>query len=480
MILDFEIALKDTDFREGTGISNLDGRLWEEVGKDVGRFFGDEALVKARVGIEARYLIALSEVKVIRKLTNKEKSALLSLHEKITPKVYKNLRKIEATARHDVIAMTLIMKKLLSTQKTLNDIINSGWIHWGLASEDVDNLARAILITNFIGEVYLPSLSTFLGRIVNLSQKTKDVVILGKTHLQMAIPTTMGKEIALFGVRLAENYQKIKNLKLRGKLTGAVGNLAAHRASYPKINWRKFSFKFIESLGLEPNLFTTQIEPKAKMVEMFQIMQNINSTLIDMSQDMRLYIGFDWLSQEARKEEFGSSAMPQKVNPIDFENSQGNALFSNWILEGLIRQMPLSWLQRDLVDKTIQRNLGLPFGFSLIALISAVKGVSRVKANEEVIQESLEEDWGTLSEALQTLLRAEGLGNAYETLKELTRGRKIVKKDIEKWIETLDVKRAIKGKLSKISHENYIGYAKENCNAMIKIIQKEIFTMKND
>lgn len=470
MNLDFEIAFKDTDFREGTGISNLDGRLWQEVGKNVGRFFGDEALVKARVGIEARYLIALSDVKVIRKLTKKEKSTLLSLHKKITPKVYKNLRKIEATARHDVIAMTLIMKKLLSTQKTLNDIINSGWIHWGLASEDVDNLARGILITNFIGEVYLPSLSNLLGKIVNLSQKTKDVVILGKTHLQTATPTTLGKEIAIFGLRLAENLEKINKLKLRGKLTGAVGNLAAHRASYPKINWRKFSCKFVDSLGLEPNLFTTQTEPKAKMVELFQIMQNVNSTLIDMSQDMRLYIGFDWLSQEARKEEFGSSAMPQKVNPIDFENSQGNALFSNWILEGLTRQLPLSWLQRDLVDKTIQRNLGLPFGYSLITLISAGKGVSRVKANEKEIKESLEKDWGSMAEAFQTILRAEGLGNAYETLKELTRGKQIVRKDIEKWIETLDARQEIKKKMLKVSHENYIGYAKENCREMIKQI----------
>lgn len=467
---DFQLLLKDTSFREGTGISNLDGRLWKEVGAETARFFGDEAMVRARIGIEARYLIALSQVGVIRKLSAAEINTLKSLHNQVTPKVYLKVRKIEATARHDVIAMTLIMKNLLTTQKTLNDIINSGWIHWGLASEDVDNLAKAILITNFIKEIYLPSLSTLLGKIVDLSQKTKDVVILGKTHLQTAIPTTLGKEIALFGLRLAENFAEINKLKLRGKLTGAVGNLAAHRASYPKTNWQKFSCKFIESLGLEPNLFTTQIEPKARMGELFQIMQNVNSTLIDMSQDMRLYIGFDWLSQEARKEEFGSSAMPQKINPIDFENSQGNALFSNWILEGLIRQLPLSWLQRDLVDKTIQRNLGLPFGYSLIALISAGKGVSRVKANEKEIKESLEEDWGCLSEAFQTLLRAEGLGNAYEALKELTRGKKIVRKDIEKWIEALDTKKETKKKLSKISHESYIGYAKENCRKMIKQI----------
>jgi len=468
--LNFEIALKDTDFREGTGISNLDGRLWEEVGKDVGRFFGDEALVKARVGIEARYLIALSEVKVIRKFSNKEKSDLLLLHQKITPKVYKNLRVIESKVRHDVTTIIQILKNLLAREKTLTDIINHGWVHWALSSEDVDNLARGILITNFVREMYLPSLTILLKEIVNLSQKTKDVVILGKTHLQTAIPTTMGKEIALFGIRLAENYQKIKKLKLRGKLTGEIGNLSAHKSAYPNVDWKKFSFDFVSSLGLEPNLFTTQVESKAKLIELFTLLQNINSILIDLSQDMRLYIGFNWLSQEVKKTEVGSSGMPQKVNPIDFENSHGNALFSNWILEGLTRQLPLSWLQRDLVDKTIQRNLGLPFGYSLIALISTVKGVSRVKANEEAIKESLEEDWGTLAEAFQTLLRTEGLGNAYETLKELTRGRKIVKKDIEKWIEMLDAKQEIKEKLSKISPESYIGYAMENCKEMIKQI----------
>ncbi len=422
MILDFEIADKETNLREGTGISNLDGRLWEEVGKKVGRFFGDEALTKARVGIEARYLIALSEVKVIRKFSNKEKSVLLLLHQKVTPKVYKNLRTIESKVRHDVMTMTQIFKNLLAEEKILGDVTDHGWVHWGLASEDVDNLARTILITNFTREMYLPSLSFLLKEIVNLSQKTKDVVILGKTHLQTAIPTTMGKEIALFGIRLAENYQKIKKLKLRGKLTGEIGNLSAHKCAYPNIDWRKFSRNFVSTLDLEPNIFTTQVEPKTKLIELFSLIQNINSILINLSQDMRLYVGFNWLSQEVKKIEVGSSGMPQKVNPIDFENSQGNALFSNWILEGLIRQLPLSWLQRDLVDKTIQRNLGLPFGYSLVSLISAAKGVSRVKVNKEKIEKSLDEDWGTLSEAFQTLLRAEGLGSAYETLKELTRG----------------------------------------------------------
>jgi adenylosuccinate lyase len=472
--LNFELKLKNTSFREGTGISNLDGRLWDEVGAQTACFFGDEALVRARIGIEARYIIALSEIKIIRKLTTIEIKTLLTLHEKITPKVYLKLRKIESHARHDVITMTLIMKSLLKNSGKLIDIIDHGWIHWGLSSEDIDNLARTVLIRNFLDEVYLPQAARTLGEIVNLSQKTKNTVTPGKTHLQTAIPTILGKEIALFGIRLGEYFEKIKSIQLRGKLTGAVGNLSAHKSAYPKTNWRKFSQDFVRGLGLEPNLFTTQTEPKTKLVELFQLIQNVNSVLLDLSQDMRIYIGFDWLIQEAKSEEFGSSAMPQKVNPIDFENSQGNALLSNWILEGLVRQFPVSWLQRDLVDKTIFRNIGLPFGYSLISLISTNKGLSRVKENKEKIKNELESDWGALSEAFQINLRAMGLGGAYETLKKLSRGKKLGREEIKNWVIDLKTTSEIKNKLLQISFENYTGYASENALEMIKEIKRTI------
>ena len=472
--LDFQLKANDTSFREGTGISNLDGRLWDEVGVATARFFGDEALVRTRVGIESRYLIALSEVNVVRKMSRKEKEILLNLHKKIDSRTYRKLRKIEAEVRHDVITMTLIMKELLRDSKRLSDITDHGWVHWGLSSDDIDNLAHSILIKNYLDEVYLPQAAKTLTEIVSLAQKTKDVVIPGKTHLQTAIPTILGKEIALFGIRLGEIFIKIKNLKLKGKLTGAVGNLAAHRSASPNINWRAFSKKFVSGLGLEPNLFTTQTEPKAKLIELFQLIQNANSVLIDMSQDMRIYIGFDWLKQEVKSTEFGSSAMPQKVNPIDFENSHGNALMSNWILEGLVRQLPVSWLQRDLVDKTILRNLGLPFGYSLISLISAVKGLSRVIPNQEKIKSDLEADWSLLSEAFQINLRALGLGSGYDKLKELSRGKKLDRDTIKNWIIDLDTTAEIKNRLLDISFENYTGYAKENNLDMIKQIKKMV------
>lgn len=472
--LPFEVPSSDSSLREGTAISNLDGRLWGEVGANTGRFFGDEALVRTRVGVEARYLIALSKIGVIRSLSSKEQEILLSLHEKITPSVYKSLRKIETQIRHDVIAMTQIMKKLLGKTKSLDDVLNHGWVHWGLASEDIDNLSKAVLTTSYLKKVFLPQVALTLKEILVLTEKTKKVVIPGKTHLQTAIPTLLGKEVGLFGIRLAEAAVALKNLKLRAKLTGAVGNLAAHKSVYPKINWRTFSKKFVESLGLEANPYTTQIEPRNNLYELLSKLELINLILIDLSQDMRIYIGFDWLSQEARKVEFGSSAMPQKVNPIDFENSQGNALFSNWIVEGLKRQLPVSWLQRDLVDKTILRNFGLPFGYSLISLVSTAKGLTRLTPNLEKIESDINSDLGLLAEAYQINLRAMGQGEAYNDLKNLARGKRLVKEDIDQWLAKLKVDEKTRSRLSKIAPETYTGYAKENTEEIMRKIKRII------
>lgn len=471
----FEIPKEEVTRREGTGISNLDGRLWDEAGNDIGRFFGDEAMVRARVGIEARYLIALSEVGVVRKLTSQEKNSLLLLHTKVDKSAYARLRKIESEMRHDVLAMTRLFKELLDV-KSLKDILEHGWLHWGLASEDVDNLSKAVLMSNFLNDVYIPSAGNLLQAIYDLSKKTYDVIIPGKTHLQTAIPTILGKEIALFGLRLAEVFEKIKFLNFRGKLTGAVGNLSAQRLVYPDINWKDFSKKFVESLRLEANLYTTQIEPRNRTAEIFDLIETINLIIIDLSQDARLYIGYEWLTQEAKSQEFGSSAMPQKVNPIDFENAQGNAHLSNWILAGLKEQLLVSWLQRDLTDKTILRNLGLPFGYSLISMISTVKGLKRIVPNKEKIKLDLESDLSILAEAYQIYLRAQGLGDAYEKLKKLTRGRKITREDINGWIDNLKTAHEIKEQLKQITPQNYLGYSQENTIEMLRIIRK---TAKN-
>ncbi|OGM24995.1 hypothetical protein A3D00_03785 [Candidatus Woesebacteria bacterium RIFCSPHIGHO2_02_FULL_38_9] len=470
-MLDFSINSSDITLREGTAVSNIDGRLWSEVGIDCARYFSDEAIVRARCAIEARYLITLSEEKVIRKFTSKEIKELLNIHKKITKETYLDLRKIESVYRHDLLAMTEIFKFFLK-KSSLKDVVEAGWVHWGLTTEDIDNLSHALLMKSFVETIYLPKAAELLLAISGLAERCKNVVIPGKTHLQSAVPTSLGKEIALFGARLAEVFLEIKDIEHRGKLTGAVGNLSAHRFSLPTTDWRKFSNNFIKSLGLTPNLYTTQTEPRNKRVELFQKLHLVNTVLIDFSQDMRIMTGFDWLVQLSQKTEYGSSAMPQKVNPIDFENSQGNAYFANWILEGLVRQIAISWLQRDLTDKTIHRNYGVLMGHCMITLLSAMKGVSRVNPNLDKIKKDLEEDWSIVSEGIQTYLRFKGKADAYETLKKMTRGKDITKNDIKKWIKVCKLDKESKSRLFELSPGNYLGYAKENCREMISKIKK--------
>ena len=471
---DYKIDSNNLSLREGTATSNLDGRLWNEIGKNIGRFFGDEALVRARVGIEANYLIALSEIKVIRKLSSKEILTLKNLHKKIDQKTYVQIRKIEKTLRHDVMSMTYIFKKILKKEKILTDIVDKEWVHWALTSEDIDNIARSILLKNFLKEIYLPYCKKILFTFLRKINATKDIVIPGKTHLQTATPTLLGKELAIYAVRLSEIYSKINNFKIEAKLMGATGNLSAQKNSYPKIDWIKFSKNFIKSFGLTPNIFTTQIDPKNNLVTLFSLTQLLNTIIIDISQDMRLMIGFDWLKQTVNTKEIGSSAMPQKVNPIDFENAQGNALLSNWIFEGLIRQLPISWLQRDLVDKTIQRNLGLPFGYSTISLISLCKGLQRISPKKEKVLKELDSDWTVISEGIQTYLRSQKIPNAYEIIKRKTRGKNHNREDIKKIIQSLNVSKKIKTKLLQITPQKYIGESKTIIKLAISKINKNI------
>jgi len=467
----FQLNPADITLREGTAISNLDGRLWQEVGTTIGRYFGDEAMVRGRIGLESRYLIALSESKIIRPLSSAERNTLLDLHTQINSSVYQQIRSIEAETRHDLIAANNIFKVLLSNS-TLLDLVNHGWIHWGLTTNDIDDTARALLTDSFVKQEYIPIAIKLLNEIIRLSSENIDVVIPGKTHLQPAAPTILGKELALFGIRLAQTFETIKSFRSYGKLTGAVGNLAAHFAAFPKINWLNFSTSFIKSLGLEPNLYTTQIEPRDHQVQLYSLFHQINTISIDFCQDLRLMIGLNWLKLKAVKTEYGSSAMPQKVNPIDFENSQGNSLLSSWIFEGLIRQLPLSWLQRDLVDKTIHRNLGLPFGYSLISLISLIKGLNRIEANRDRVKSELTADWSIISEGLQSQLRVSGQADAYEQLKNLSRGQILTQTDVQSWIKQLSSGSSTKKKLSQISPETYTGYAPQITRNIITKLSK--------
>lgn len=477
-LLDFEVEKKYLTHRQGLGISNLDGRLWDEIGSTIGAYFGDEAMVRARIGVEARYLISLSNTKILKKIPKKSEQTLLSLHKKFDSKKYQKLRKLESNIRHDVMVMIKTFKVLLKESGVNLSEKDLGWIHWGLTSEDVDNLARMILLKRFIKFEYIKRLKSLLKSIYTLSKKTKSVVIQGRTHLQPATPTLLGKEIALFGVRIVRILSKIKEFELNGKLTGAVGNLSAQSSAFPDIDWSKFSINFVKSLGLSPNIFTTQVEPKDTLVEFLGLIEQINLILIDFSQDMRIYTGYDWFTQAAKISETGSSAMPQKINPIDFENSHGNAQLSNWIISGLRQSLPVSWLQRDLTDKTIQRNLGLPFGYSLISIISSQKGINRINPNKDKIKKDLYKNLEILTECYQVNLRAMGKPSAYDELKKLSRGKKLTKKDIQNWITSLDISEKNKIKLLNITPESYIGNTQSNLTQMLKIIHL-CYTSKN-
>jgi len=471
IIFDFQIDTKNLPLREGTAISNLDGRLWDEIGNDVGRYFGDEALVRSRIAVESYYLISLSEIGIIRKFTQKEIFTLKNIYKNIDEKLYKRIRNTENLVKHDVVAMSLIFKYVLKQYNILSDIAEN-WVHWSLTSEDVDNIARTILIKNYINDVYIPNYRAFIEVLLKKIYEFKDIVIPGKTHLQTATPTLLSKELSVFLNRFSDSLLKISKFKYSAKLMGATGNLSAHKYSYPNINWIKFSNDFIKSFGLVPNIFTTQIEPKSNLVELLSQINLVNSVIIDFSQNSRLMIGFGWLKQTVNNKETGSSTMPQKVNPIDFENSQGNALMANWIFEGLCRQLPVSWLQRDLVDKTIQRNFGLPFGHSTIALISMKKGLEKSTTDKKKIDSDLYSDWTIISEAVQTYLKSRKVSHAYEMVKNKTRGEKIDKQEFINIIKSLDVSKDIISKLVEIEPKKYIGEGQSIINLAIKKTKK--------
>jgi adenylosuccinate lyase len=468
---DFQIDTKNPSLREGTAISNLDGRLWDEIGNNVGKYFGDEALVRSRIAVESYYLISLSEIGIIRRFTQKEIFILKNIYKSIDEKLYKRIRNTENSVKHDIVAMSLIFKNVLKKYNVLSDIAEN-WVHWSLTSEDIDNIARTILIKNYIKNVYIPHYKAFIELLLKKTHEFNGVVIPGKTHLQTATPTLLSKELSVFLNRFSDSFLKISKFKYSAKLMGATGNLSAHKYSYPNINWIKFSNDFIKSFDLVPNIFTTQVEPKSNLVELLSLINLVNSIIIDFSQDLRIMIGFVWLKQSVNNKETGSSTMPQKVNPIDFENSQGNALMANWVLEGLSRQLPISWLQRDLVDKTIQRNFGLPFGHSTIALISMKKGLEKLTTDKEKIELDLNSDWTIISEAVQTYLKSKNVSNAYEIIKNKTRGKKIGKQEFIKIIKSLDVSKDIMSKLIDIEPKKYIGEGESIVNIAVKKTKK--------
>ena len=428
-------------------ISPLDGRYQEKV-SELSEFVSEYALIKARIGIEIKYLFALSKIGVVS-LSTGEKNKLLKLLKDFDLKEAEKIKKIEDETRHDVKAIEVYLRDFLSSKA-------AEMIHFGLTSEDINNLAYRIMLRSASEEIILASLENLHKILSQHSQVYKDVPMLARTHGQPAVPTTLGKEFAVFAERLSSQVQKLNKIELTGKLNGSVGNYNALYFAYPNIDWVKFSEGFVQSLGFKPNLLTTQINSPEDIVEYFQTIRRINGIILDLNQDLWRYISDGWFVLASKKGQVGSSTMPQKINPIDFENSEGNLEVANGLIEVFERKLPISRLQRDLSGSTILRNMGVILAHSLFSYKGIYDGLSKISPNREKIKQDLESDWSILSEALQILLRKEGSKDAYFKVMEQIKGKKLSKDDWQNLLEELNVKDE---KLLNLSPSTYIGLA---------------------
>src|SRR3989338_5232348 len=427
---------KDLPLNQLTAISPLDGRYREKVIELAG-YVSEYALIRTRFKIEAKYLVALSDIKVIRKLSDKERIKLNLLGSKITLADAVMVKKIETGTRHDVKAMERAFRQMVKGT-SLADITEM--IHFGLTSEDVNNLAYRLILKRVTDNVCVLILDELIDQLTERAQKYLSTPMLARTHGQAAVPTTVGKELAVFATRLNQQVLKLKEYQLTGKLIGAVGNFNALQLTYPTVDWLKFSSNFIKKFDLVPNLVTTQINPYEDIIEFLQIYTRINGIIIDFAQDIWRYISDNWFVQEVKKGEIGSSTMPQKVNPIDFENSEGNLTLANGILETLCRKLSISRLQRDLTDSTTIRNIGSALGYSLIGYKSILSGLARIRPNVEKFEKDLNRDWSILAEAVQTLLRKAKISDPYSLISSLARGEHINEEKWQKWIRSLPIK----------------------------------------
>lgn len=449
-------------FNSLTAVSPIDGRYREKL-KDLSSYFSELALINYRVKIEALYLIELAKIGVARKLKKKERDFLASLFKKFALQDAQKVKEIEKVTNHDVKAIEYFIKEKIKNT-SLADL--QEYIHFALTSEDVNNLAYSLMIKECLQEVYLPCLHKLIKQISLLASRYKKVAMLAHTHGQPASPTTLGKELSVFVHRLKTQVRLFP--RLTGKLNGAVGNYNAHTIAFPKIDWLKISQNFINSLGLQPNLITTQIENHDTWAQLFQTMVRINNILIDFNQDLWTYISLDYLKQKTVKGEVGSSTMPHKINPIDFENSEGNLGVANSLLNHLAQKLPISRLQRDLSDSTVCRNIGVALAHSLLAFKSTQKGLEKIEVNQKIINQNLQNHPEVLAEAIQVILRREGLKMPYESLKKLTRGKRVTLNRFHRFIDSLKISAKIKRELKKIRPENYLGLAEELTTRVIK------------
>lgn len=433
-------------------ISPLSGRYREKIIELEG-YTSEYALTKTRIEVEVKYLLALSKIKLLS-LSVAEKNKLGSLLKNFDLIDAEKIKKIEDTTKHDVKAVEIYLRPYLSSK-------NSEMIHFGLTSEDVNNIAHRLMLRSASEKVIIPALEQLTQKLSLNSQVFQAVSMLARTHGQPAVPTTLGKEFAVFASRLGLELKKLNRIKFTGKLNGAVGNYNALHFAYPKIEWIKFTKTFVRTLNLEPNLVTTQINPFEDIIEYFQTVQRINGILLDLDQDLWRYISDGWLVQKSEEGQVGSSTMPQKINPIDFENSEGNLELANGLIEVFTRELPISRLQRDLSNSTIIRNIGTVLGYSLLAYKNTLHGTSMMYINEVKIRENLNKDWSILSEAIQIVFRKERIKSSYLKVVEMTKGRHFGEKEWRELVKDLKISKENKEKLLNLTPSTYLGLAKK-------------------
>ena len=437
-------------------LTPLDGRYQSKT-QDLRGFFSEYALIRYRIWVDIEYFLALSDTlpQLQNKIDSATKGQLRDLYRTLTPEEAAKVKEIESVTNHDVKAVEYYIKEAF-------DALNLSWakefVHFGLTSQDINNTAFPMMLRGALKEVFEPALSRVLEQLRKYSHEWTEIPMLARTHGQPASPTRLGKEFGVYVYRLEEQLKLYHAIPFGAKFGGATGNFNAHHVAYPEIDWKQFGNCFVASLGLEREQLTTQISNYDHLAALLESIARINTILVDLARDIWMYISMGYFKQRIKAGEVGSSAMPHKVNPIDFENAEGNLMLSSSIALFLASKLPISRLQRDLTDSTVIRNEGLPLGYTLIALKSLEKGLGKILLNEDAIANDLQSNYEVVAEALQTILRREGYPNPYETLKQLTRtGEAMTAESIHRFIDTLDVAPSIKEEMRAISPQTYVG-----------------------
>ncbi len=442
---------------ELNAISPIDGRYRSKT-VTLAPYFSEEALIKYRVRVEIEYFIALCEIPLpqLQSFDPSKFDALRDIYKNFDTADAEAIKEIEKVTNHDVKAVEYFIKKAFDA---LGLQPFKEFIHFGLTSQDINNTSIPLSIKEAMNEVYVPQYMELLTKLQELANEWAAIPMLARTHGQPASPTRLGKEIEVFTTRLKEQFNLLNDIPSAAKFGGATGNYNAHKVAYPKVDWKNFGETFVQGkLGLHHSFPTTQIEHYDHMAALFDTLKRINNIILDLDRDFWTYVSMDYFKQKIKAGEVGSSAMPHKVNPIDFENSEGNLGIANAIFEHLSAKLPVSRLQRDLTDSTVLRNVGVPFGHTLIAFQSTLKGLNKLLLNKEKFEQDLENNWAVVAEAIQTILRREAYPNPYEALKGLTRtNERISQQSIANFIDTLEVSEAIKTELKAITPSNYTG-----------------------